>query len=350
MPPEFRLFTGGHPTPNETSFAAAQAALVLVRDAASALDPARTLCLFLVSGGASSMMELPLDPQITVEETAAFHRALVHCGAPIAAINCVRKHFSAVKGGRLAQAGGAALMHTLLVSDVPRTQLDALGSGPTIPDVTTTEDCREVLERYQLLPQFPEAVRRFFEAPDLPETPKPGELHGGATLLLDSVNLANAAAAHARTLGFTAVVDHTPEEQEYREAAEALVERLQHLRRESPRVCLVSAGEVRVALPQQSAGTGGRNQHFALYAATLLQKTKLNWTVLSAGSDGVDGNSPAAGAVVDPEVLSSRRNRIEALEALEHFDSYSFLASHGCTVGNGPTGNNLRDLRLLLAV
>ncbi len=350
LPQEFAVFAGGHPLPDAASFAGAQAALALARDAATARDPARTLCLFLVSGGASSMMELPLDPVVTVEETAAFHRALVTCGAPIAAINCVRKHFSAVKGGRLARAAGAALMHTLLVSDVPRGHLDAVGSGPTVPDVSTVEDCRQILDRYRLLPRFPESVRHFFESVDLPETPKPGELHGSTTLLLDSANVANAAAAHARALGFHAVVDHGAEEQEYRAAAEALVDRLERLRREHGRVCLVSAGEVRVALPPENIGTGGRNQHFALYAATLLQKTKLDWAVLSAGTDGVDGNSPAAGAVVDRSILRDRRSRAEAAAALEQFDSYSFLASHGCTVGSGPTGNNLRDLRLLFAV
>lgn len=350
LPPEFACFEGGHPFPDATSFAGAQAALALARDAAAARDPARTLCLFLVSGGASSMMELPLDPSITIEETAAFHRALVTSGAPISAINCVRKHFSAVKGGRLARAAGAALMHTLLVSDVPRGQLDAVGSGPTVPDVSTVEDCRQILERYGLLSKFPEAVQHFFEAADLPETPKPGELHGSSTLLLDSTNLANAAAAHARTLGFNAFVDHGVEEQEYREGAQALVDRLQRLRREHSRVCLVSAGEMRVALPVEETGQGGRNQHFALYTATLLQQTKLEWTVLSAGTDGVDGNSPAAGAVVDRSVLRDRRSRAEAAEALAQFDSYSFLASHGCTIGSGPTGNNLRDLRLLFAL
>ena len=122
------------------------------------------------------MMELPLDSSITLADTASFHRALVGSGASITEINCVRKHFSAVKGGRLAQAAGNAMCRSLLLSDVPVGREDALGSGPTVPDSSTVEECREILQRYRLLAQFPTAVRRFFESNALVETPKLGEL------------------------------------------------------------------------------------------------------------------------------------------------------------------------------
>ncbi len=195
---EFQYFAGGHPSPNTASLAGAQAALTLLRDMAK--HPEHTLCLFLISGGASAMMELPLDPSITLAETAEFHRALVASGASIAEINCVRKHFSAVKGGRLALAAGNAICRSLLVSDVPAGCEDALGSGPTLPDASSVAQCREILARYSLLPQFPTAVRRFFELDTLPETPKPAELDAQFRVLLDTQDLERAVARRAERM------------------------------------------------------------------------------------------------------------------------------------------------------
>ncbi len=349
LPGGFQFFAGGHPSPNEASFAGAQAALELMRAVAEDGAANHTLCLFLISGGASAMMELPLDPAISLTDTAEFHRALVASGASITEINCVRKHFSAVKGGRLALAAGNALCRSLLISDVPAGHEDALGSGPTIPDASTVNECREILTRYRLLPQFPAAVKRFFESTELPETPKAAELHAHACVLLDAEDLAGAAARRAAALGWTAIVDNTCDEWEYRAAAKYLLDRLQSLRRQHPRVCLISAGEVIVALPAMGAplGTGGRNQQFTLYASTLLTSTD-RVAILSAGSDGIDGNSPAAGAVVDENTVRDPIVRSSALLALENFDAYPFLAAHNSTITTGPSNNNLRDLRILL--
>jgi len=347
MPDGFQYFCGGHPVPNEASFAGARAALATARAAAE--DPEHTLCLFLISGGASAMMELPLDPAITVAEAAAFHRALVASGAPIAEMNCVRKHFSAVKGGRLVLAAGSALCRSLLVSDVPASRRDSLGSGPTLPDPSTVKECREILARHRLLPQFPASVRRFFESDTLPETPKPGQLSARACTLLDSQDLALAAARQAEALGWTAVLDNTCDEWEYREATSYLLDRLRALRREYRQVCLISAGELSVPLPASGIGMGGRNQHFALYAATLLSPGDGAVGVLSAGSDGIDGNSPAAGAVVEAGITKDPILRELAMRALSSFDSHNFLSAQQATLTTGPTGNNVRDLRILLA-
>jgi glycerate 2-kinase len=344
LPAGFRYFCGGHPLPNEQSCAAARAALKTAR--AAAQDSQHTLCLFLISGGASAMMELPLDPEITLADTAAFHRVLIASGAPIAEMNCVRKHFSAVKGGRLALAAGNALRKSLLISDVPADRQDALSSGPTVPDSSTMDECRYILERYQLLPQFPAAVRRFFESA-FPETPKPEELQAHTCTLLDSHNLAEEAARHAEALGYTAVIDNTCDEWEYREAAQYLLNRLRILRKQHARICLVSAGEVIVALPSVSVGTGGRNQQFALYAATLLGPQDGAVAILSAGSDGIDGNSPAAGAVLDAITIAHAKS--DALKSLANFDAHSYLSARNATITTGPSGNNLRDLRILLA-
>jgi len=161
-----RYFEGGHPLPNEDSFAAARAALAMVKKAKK-----DTLIFFLISGGGSAMFDLPLDPQIGLEDTIAFHESLIACGAPINEINTLRKHFSAVKGGRLAMAAPEALKISLLVPDVPLRTLDALSSGPTSPDHSTVEEVHEILEKYELSRKLPASVRNFFERADFPESP-----------------------------------------------------------------------------------------------------------------------------------------------------------------------------------
>ncbi|MDR3745118.1 MAG: glycerate-2-kinase family protein, partial [Acidobacteriaceae bacterium] len=275
LPATMQYFCGGHPVPNEASFAAARAALAMLHSLNEACAD-EILCFFLISGGASAMMELPLDPAISLNDAIAFHRALIHSGASIVEMNCLRKHFSAVKGGRLALAAGRAQRLSLLVSDVPPQHLDALGSGPTLADSSTVADCRETLARYGLMEQFPASVQRFFASPDLPETPKPEQLESlyqycnaatschserseesphfvrSATLyptsenapnarvckLVDSDEMAEAARRYAESLGFHAVIDNTCDDWSYNAAADYLLARLRELRREHPRVCL----------------------------------------------------------------------------------------------------------------
>jgi hydroxypyruvate reductase len=364
LPATIQYYCGGHPVPNEASFAGAKAALAMLhalggctahsksmRDVSTQnFTPDETLCIFLLSGGASAMMELPLDEAISLDDTVAFHRALVQCGASIVEMNCVRKHFSAVKGGRLALAAGAAQTLSLLVSDVPPAHLDALGSGPTVGDSSTVAECRKILARYGLMERFPASVRRFFASVELPETPKPGELNARCCKLVDSDDLAEAARRHAERLGFHAVIDNACDDWSYDAAANHLLKRLRELRRQHSRVCLISAGEVTVRVADSAASArGGRNQHFALYMATRLLAEDGPIAVLSAGSDGIDGNSDAAGAVVDEHTLDGDSLRESALRALAQFDSSSWLSVRGAAVVTGSTGHNLRDLRLLLA-
>ena len=371
LPPEFEFFAGGHPVPDEASFAGACAVLAMLQALPESVSGAKeTLCLFLISGGASAMMELPLDPAISLTDTIAFHRALVHSGASIAEMNCVRKHFSAVKGGRLALVAKGAECLSVLVSDVPSGHLDTIASGPTVPDTSTIYDCREILTRYNLIERFPASVRRFFASPNLPETPKPDTLTARTLTLLDASDLAEAARQRAEQLGFHVVIDNSCDDWDYRAASEYLLARLRTLRRKLPRLCLISVGELAVSPPDpplssgrdlMASGIGGRNQHFALYTATLLESSDEPIAVLSAGSDGIDGNSVAAGAVVNGQTL--RRGNFgvptpyntpewlhaEAQRALWEFRSFTFLESAGATITIGPTGNNLRDLRIFLA-
>jgi glycerate 2-kinase len=361
LPRDFRFFAGGHPTPNQASIDGAEAALALVRSLRKQTTvPGDSLCLFLISGGASAMMELPLDSRISLEDTVKFHRELVHSGGSIAEINCVRKHFSAVKGGRLALEAEGILSYSLLVSDVPLGHLDALGSGPTLPDSSTVDQCKGILQRYGLMDRFPVSVRQFFSSTHLRETPKSAQLRSRAVTLLSSEDLVAIVEQRARDLGFYAVVDNTCDDWSYSAAAEYLLKRLRDLRRDHARVCLISSGEVTVELSPSTSdvsqakegdksGIGGRNQHFALYAATLLRSSDTPTVVLSAGTDGIDGNSFAAGAVVDDTLLDDEKVMSQALESLQRFDSGAFLQQTGSSIVTGATGNNLRDLRILLA-
>jgi glycerate 2-kinase len=348
-----RYFTGGHPLPNRHSFEAAEAALKLLKRARK-----DTFIFFLISGGGSAMFELPRDPKISLEDTIAFHETLVASGATITEINTVRRYFSAVKGGRLALAAPEAEKLSLLLADVPMKDLGAVASSPTLPDQSTLEECREVLARYELLEKFPSAVREYFESlpPEIA-----AETHNTAAeeafrhtqfdTLLSNHDFVNAARDRAHALGFRVVIDNTCDDWDYADAARYLLKRLHDLRAEHPRLCLLSSGEVTVK-PGASPGCGGRNQQFALTAALDLAKHEGQpMVVLSAGSDGIDGNSPAAGAIADTTTVSrARAYHFNPEDNLARFDSCPLFTALGDTIITGPTGNNLRDLRILLAV
>jgi glycerate 2-kinase len=344
----FRHFSGGHPLPTENSMRAAHAILNTLHNHSQ-----HALVIYLISGGASAMVEAPLHDAITLEDLVLTYRALVHCGAPIVEINAIRKHLSAVKGGRLtlaANSGGAKQQLSIMVSDVPEHALEALASGPTMPDRTTTEECYAIARKYQLLAALPPAVRRLFEQRALQETPKAddGDFHASRWWpVLSNESLQKAAGEAARNAGCTVVVDNACDDWDYARAADYLLERLRSLRQSQTRVCLLSGGEVTVKVPA-GCGVGGRNQQFALYCASKIANE--NITVLSAGSDGIDGNSPAAGAVADGTTLVRARERgIDAALALEQLDAFPLFQALGDAIVIGPTGNNIRDLRILLA-
>jgi glycerate 2-kinase len=346
LPSRFRLYRGGHPSPNEASVAAAADILETLRSLTE-----RDLVIFLVSGGGSAMVEQFLLPWVSLEVVAATHKALVESGAPIAAINAVRKHLSAVKGGRLAEAAAPAEQMTVFVSDVPEGEPDALSSGPTLPDRSTAEDVYRIADEFGLAARVPGVVSNMLNSRTLAETPKPADrifARSRWVVLLDSGTLEAAAAVRARELGWHAEIDNRCDDWSAERAATYLLDRVRELRQVHERVCLLSAGEVTVKVPSGSTGRGGRNQHFALLCSECIAGEEI--TVLSAGSDGVDGNSPAAGALVDGSTAARATNAGHRVDrALAAFDSYSLLASLGDTITTGPTGNNLRDLRILLA-
>jgi len=360
--PGIQYFAGGHPSPNPDSLHSARTALDLLRTANR-----ETLVVFLVSGGGSSLFEAPLEEDISLEEMVAFHRALVGCGAAIGEINTVRKHFSAVKGGRLAAGAAGASTLSLLVSDVPERQIDALASGPTMPDSSTVEECRAILERYRLFNQFPPRVRAFFLRPDLPETPRNFAGVAHSSVLLSNGDLLEAARVHAEALGWKTEIDNGCDDWDYREASQYLLKRFHELRAGHTRFCLLSGGEITVRL-EGTPGSGGRNQQFALACAQELAGIPMDASgppqshsrpafqpgesiaVLSAGSDGIDGLSPAAGAIADATTVArARAQGWDAVAALRGFNAYPLFNSLGDAIVCGPTGNNLRDLRILLS-
>lgn len=340
----FRYFRGGHPTPNADSIQAAGAILRMLE-----AQPASALVIFLLSGGGSSIVEQPIDDEVSLDDLIATYRALVHSGAPIAEINAVRKHLSAVKGGRLAQAAFPAQQVSLLVSDVPDSTPDALASGPTMPDSTTVEDCYRIAEKYELLKQFPPSTRELFERHAFDETPKSDDpaFHCARWWpVLSNQTAIEEASVAAERAGFIVHVDNSCDDWDYEKAADYLLNRLRGLRKQFSPVCLISGGEVTVKVT--NGGVGGRNQQFALACAEKIAGE--NITVLSAGTDGVDGNSSAAGAVMDGTTMDRARGQgVDARAALGEFDAYPLFKALGDSIETGPTGNNLRDLRILLA-
>ena len=339
-------FAAGHPAPNQESWAAAQAILDLLKGCDE-----RTLVFFLLSGGGSALMELPLNPAQTLADVQAVHHALVTCGAPIDAINTVRKHLSAVKGGRLTVAAGAATKITLAVSDVPLGKESALASGPTIADPATPTDFARVVREYSLEEKFPEPVRKWLEAGKMPATPKASHAafaNAHFFLMLGMDDLFHPTHKFAEAAGCMACCDNATDDWPVEKAAEYLLKQLADLRAAHPgrRVAVIADGEV--SSPVTGGGVGGRNAAFVLACAQRIAGE--NIAVLSCGTDGIDGNSPAAGAVADGETVS--RGSGMGMDSGDYFlrsDAFSYFAALGDAVITGPTGNNLRDLRILIA-
>ncbi len=354
-PPEkvfdgFMALQAPHPYPDVRSQNAAEKILQLCKD-----SDEKTLLFFLVSGGGSAMVESPLDKSVTMDDLTELNRVLVRCGASIDEMNAVRKHLSAAKGGRLAEAAAKAMKVTLLLSDVPEGRWATIASGPTLPDPTTVETCYEVAARYHLGPRLPRlgdvGVRALIEGKKLKETPKEGAAafqRASAHLLLSNRDAVEACRSAASARGFAVEVESKPDDWPVPEAADFLLARLEELKKknEGKPVCLISGGEL--SSPVTGDGRGGRNQAFVLDCVAKIAGREV--AVLSAGTDGVDGNSPAAGAVADGEtVFRARKLGLEPAAFARRSDSYSLFEALADALVTGPTGNNLRDVRILLA-
>jgi glycerate 2-kinase len=344
--PGWKAFSGSHPLPTEESFDAGRAIL----DRLGRCDE-ESLVIFLISGGGSSMVESALDPSLKLDDFRALHSVLVGCGAAIEEINVIRKHLSASKGGRLAAAAPRSLRLTYAISDVPQGHESALASGPTMPDPTTVADTQAIVARHGLMTKFPPAVRQIFEAGKLRETPKQGDAvfaRNHFFRILGEHELLHAAHHASEAAGFHCLVDQLTDGWPLEKAAAHLLVVLENLRADNPgrRVALFSGGEL--SSPVRGQGIGGRNSAFVLTCVPKIAGKKI--AVLSVGTDGIDGNSPSAGAVADGETLA--RAQAAGLDVEAHAarsDAHTFFAALADVVTTGPTGNNLRDLRILLA-
>jgi len=340
---KFRYFIGGHPYPNSGSLWGVEATLELLEG----LKPDDAV-VFLISGGGSALFEKPLDPAITLSDLSDFHRVLVTCGLPIEQINILRKHLSAVKGGRLAARAYPARQLTVFISDVPEHLPSMVASGPTMPDESTTEQCYLLVDQQGLTAKFLPSIRKHFEQRTLQETPKPGEQcfqYSQYFCLLSNRDAVEAARSAAEGAGFVTRIDTNVWDADYRQVVDANLESLSTFAQErcGQPACLVVGGEV--TCPVTGPGRGGRNQAFVLYAAQKIAGARR--VVLSAGTDGRDGNSPASGAVADGQTLfRARALGIDPEQYLAESDSYHFFRTLGDTLDVGFTDNNVRDVRL----
>jgi len=338
------VLEAAHPFPDERGWQATRHIARLVKR--DGKDP--VLCL--ISGGASSLLVCPRPP-ITLRDKVATTRLLHSSGADIGELNTVRKHLAAVKGGGLALMAGNRPLITLVLSDVIGDDPAVVGSGPTAADPTTFEDAWAVLRRYGLEARVPRSVqqllRRGMEG-DVPETLKPGRAGaaGPVNVVIGSNRTAlQAAAAEARRLGYEPVVAREAIRGDTAKAAElwgdALMSEL--LRRPAARLCFLAGGETTVEV--RGPGRGGRNQEFALALARRLANSGV--TLLSAGTDGIDGPTDAAGAFVDGTTIGRAHARnLDAESALLENDSYTFFAQLGDLFRPGPTGTNVMDIKI----
>lgn len=340
----------GHPVPDARGLEGARRIAEL---AAAAREDDLVICL--ISGGASALLPAPAPP-ITLEEKQQVTRLLLACGATIHEINTVRKHISTLKGGQLARLASPARLVSLLLSDVIGDDLSVIGSGPTAPDASTYGQALAVLDRYGLRRQVPPAVRERLEngaAGAIPETPKPGDevFKRTQNLIVGSIRVAiDEAEATARKLGLRTLVLSSMIEGETRDVAKVHAAIAREIvasgRPARAPVCVISGGETTVTL--RGNGLGGRNQEFVLAAAVELAGLP-GVVVLSAGTDGTDGPTDAAGAIADGATLArAERLGLDARKALADNDSYHFFEPLGDLVKTGPTNTNVMDLHLIL--
>jgi glycerate 2-kinase len=347
------IHEAGHPMPDPSG-------LMATRHIARVLDQTteRDLVLALISGGGSALLEMPAGriPLIDIQSTTS---SLLACGATIDEMNCVRKHISAVKGGGLARLAAPASVIALVLSDVVGSPLDVIASGPTVPDPTTYADAAAILSRYELWGQLPASIGEHLRrglAGDLPETLKPGDplFNRVITQVIgENATAAAAAAAEAQSLGYATLLLTTFLEGEAREVGQVLAaigkELATHGRPLAPPACVIAGGETTVTL-RRLGGRGGRNQELALAAALALDGPA--WagvTLASMGTDGIDGATDAAGAIVDGTTAArARAAGLDPADALARHDSGAFFAALGDGIVTGPTGTNVNDLVVVL--
>lgn len=338
------VIEASHPVPDANSERGARRLLERVQG----LTP-RDLVIALMSGGASALLAAPA-PGLSLTDKQAINRALLASGATIGEMNTVRKHLSAIKGGRLAAAAAPARMVTLAISDVPGDDPAVIGSGPTVPDPTTFADARALLERYGITPS-PAVIARLQQ--DVDETPKPGSLpHNDFRMIATPMMALRAAADMARGMGLTPIILGDALEGEAREVGivHAGIARSTRLHGEpipSPAVIL-SGGETTVTLGSNATGRGGRNTTFLLGLALALDGANGIWGI-AGDTDGIDGMDDVAGAILAPDTLARVRAKgLDPRGMLAVHDSHGFFDAVGDAIRIGPTLTNVNDFRAIL--
>ncbi len=336
------IYIAGHPLPDRQSLMAARRILEAIRASVE-----KTLVIFVISGGGSSLVELPQFP-ITLEELQKVNQLLVTSGASIFEINLIRKSISQIKGGKLGIELGAKKGIAIYLSDVNSDEISTIASGPLIPETIDRTDVFGIFNNYNLLTKIPDSVLKTIHktesTPALTVTTTPLNLK--PILLADNYTAIDTAQEIAKQKGYQVEISKGLVEGDYRKVADELISGLIKLVKRFPndRVCMISGGEVNCAV--KGKGVGGRNQEFVLYCASKLAELKINFesAILSAGTDGIDGASVASGAVMSRHRLSE----IEQSLLIDN-DSHSLIRQIGGLIVLGPTGNNIRDLRLYLA-
>jgi glycerate 2-kinase len=339
----------GHPTPDTNGLKATRKILDICRKAGS-----KDLVICLLSGGGSAL--LPDFPDgSSLKEIILVNNLLVNSGACISEINAVRKHLSLVKGGQLAKAVCPATLISLILSDVPGDPLDVIASGPTTPDPTTFDQALDVLRKYNLTASVPAGIMKYLTvgiAGNRPETPKPGDqVFEKVFNMLIGTNKIALEAAKQKSLEFNinAVIIDDQLQGDSSSVAEYIVEtsvRFKNDKSEVKPVCLLFGGETTIKMTGK--GKGGRNQHLALLCAQLLRQHN-GITILSAGTDGTDGPTDAAGAVVDSDTFAGAHSKnISPEKFIQNFDSYHFFKKAGGQIITGPTTTNVMDIIVVL--
>ncbi|WP_342713573.1 glycerate kinase [Bradyrhizobium sp. B124] len=336
------VLEASHPVPDETSKAAALRMLSAVQGLS-----ADDLVIALMSGGGSALMTLPASP-MTLADKQAVNRALLASGATIAEMNVVRKHLSAIKGGRLALAAGSAHVTTLVISDIPGDDPTAIGSGPSLPDSSTKADAQEIVNRFAI--DLPDTARLVLAQAG--ETPKPGEIEADVRILAAPFHALDAAAGAARGEGLTPIILGDAIEGEARELGTVMAgiarSVASHAQPGPAPAVLLSGGETTVTIGRGPAGRGGRNTEFLLGLVIALSGTSDIWAI-AGDSDGIDGTEDAAGALISPDTLRrAAASNLDARAYLAAHDSYTFFDRLGDLVRTGPTLTNVNDIRAVL--
>ena len=340
----------GHPIPDAAGVRGAEAIMQLAR-----LAGADDLIFCLLSGGGSALLPAP-SSDITLAEKQQVTSLLLACGASIDEINTIRKHISRLKGGQLSRLVAPATLITLVLSDVVGDRLDAIASGPTVPDPTTYEDCLEIINRYDLLQHLPASVRTHLQcgqAEAYPETPKaadPAFTHGQTVIVGSNRVALQAARETARSLGYEPLILSSCIEGETRDIARMHAAIVREIRQSgeprAPPACVISGGETTVTV--RGDGKGGRNQEFVLAAALDIAGLE-RVVVLSGGTDGTDGPTEAAGAMADGQTVARAQSLgLQPEVFLRRNDAYHLFEALDDLLITGPTGTNVMDIHLLL--